>query len=1391
MQNKKKEEVKVVDELSQLLEELSSPNIIEQLKQQQLQKSQQQQLQKKVDPHPQQPQKQEEPPKTISLIASTNVESIDSNSAAGSPNLSHHNLANCTDNESTNSISSLNKEISMESLKPVSENSPLPQSIRRPLSTLKPLPKLVIPKDDEIEEDDETSSDSSSSFSSEDDSNDESDQEIPTITTTTTPTTEETISTPNYHHNEEKGRKRSVLSESSPTAGLLNSSSRLPYHRVGSIRLKVSQVLEEEFKLQAEFEEQEQKRSSLLLNQPPLPLPEQTIENNNNNNNIDNSTFNDLKSSTSTLSSSPNNETDSQLQQTSPPQPTATETITITTTTITTTILTPITITPDPNQSTSSATTPNTTTSPISSAEQQHQQNEKVEQLKNQVFAQLNELENLSKPSSSPPTANNNSLRLSQGIQPSPLRLSQNLEIPLSNSERPKTTSRVSSEMRLTAIPARFNRPRKESIADRWDIGRKSPRRSLTLNMQRIGEEFEVMRNVIKMPNPNLEKMLVHISIMDQSYKVVHVTEDFHVKDLVLLFCDKLGLVQTEFFSLSESTPDGSDRWLDPMKLIKDAGVKNLSKLVMKIRYFKQPKRLSDPRAIHLYYIQIQQSVVSGTYPCSEAMSLRLAALQFYITFGPYDREKHITGFLDRDVLESLIPKNFFFDHSDEYLQKRIFTLHSQIKCSSIIEAKLRYIDLAYKIPTYGVTAFQIHDGIRENNINRHKRTFCVAEDGILISRKDRQGFDFINYKEIINYAITTRGFRIQITPNSVTSNTSENMSFDCTSYEQSNNIVDLISSYMYFNQHAESPNTSAGNSPNNMKRNTPTSITPFTLTPSVSSHSTSSHQNTLHSNLSGLIPLFQPPKQRFRNDPLKSRLEIFKINYLQLCQNFHTKPIYKLIDQIDKVLDKEGSFRNGLFYENIELSGLDLRGSDLSFIADALKDAMNISNDEGENIVENLNITTLDFSNNPDLATAEAFEPLKILMTCNTIRHLNLKCIGLTSKSLMPLITIIEKYPQLETIQVGKNKIYDTGLRLILKAIKNYNQSIQTIGVDEINLGDVGCTIIERLLTNNKSVVSIDLSKNKITESGFKVIFEGLKKNNQLQEMNISGNPIQARYMNKFIKWLSQNNSSLSKLSISSTTLNSSSGSEINKVLVSNACHIRYLDVSQNNLGVSGTKNVIKGVVNNNTIQELSLSANKINFRACNELCQSLELSPTCSKLYLRYCELASKSLIRIGKMLELNTTLNTLDLSMNKISKSASHIIGQSLQKNRYIEDLYLTQCQMDYKDIQGVLKGVKTNQSLKKLFLDVNPLGKKSLPLIVEVINSNSTLEVITLRNIDITAKDILSFLQKLNTTTTIKTINLLENVSTSQNSIPSTIKNSINDQLKRLYHINIQF
>eukprot|EP00026_Physarum_polycephalum_P016008 Phypoly_transcript_16829.p1 GENE.Phypoly_transcript_16829~~Phypoly_transcript_16829.p1 ORF type:complete len:279 (+),score=38.43 Phypoly_transcript_16829:121-837(+) len=134
-------------------------------------------------------------------------------------------------------------------------------------------------------------------------------------------------------------------------------------------------------------------------------------------------------------------------------------------------------------------------------------------------------------------------------------------------------------------------------------------KRASTYGMARIDPEkegYQLQREVRK-PTAGLPKLLLTIYLIDGSNKLVVATEDFRVQDLLYAFAEQLDLKQTDFFYLSlvyDKNPDVY-RWLNPQKTLRDEGVQGNSYIILKIKYFKLPKKLFDPVAVHLYYLQV------------------------------------------------------------------------------------------------------------------------------------------------------------------------------------------------------------------------------------------------------------------------------------------------------------------------------------------------------------------------------------------------------------------------------------------------------------------------------------------------------------------------------------------------------------------------------------------------------------------------------------------------------------------------------------------------------------------------------------------------------------------------------------------------------------------
>ena len=101
-----------------------------------------------------------------------------------------------------------------------------------------------------------------------------------------------------------------------------------------------------------------------------------------------------------------------------------------------------------------------------------------------------------------------------------------------------------------------------------------------------------------------------------------------------------------------------------------------------------------------------------------------MAALQCHIQYGKYDSSNHTPGFL---TLTDFIPKVYT---SVRHVEALICNEHQRLLDIDKEEAKYKYIQLCYSLPTFGITFFLVQErrkkmdtlrllGVGRNNVVR------------------------------------------------------------------------------------------------------------------------------------------------------------------------------------------------------------------------------------------------------------------------------------------------------------------------------------------------------------------------------------------------------------------------------------------------------------------------------------------------------------------------------------------------------------------------------------------------------------------------------------------------------------------------------------------------
>jgi len=281
--------------------------------------------------------------------------------------------------------------------------------------------------------------------------------------------------------------------------------------------------------------------------------------------------------------------------------------------------------------------------------------------------------------------------------------------------------------------------------------------------------------------------------MLDGSVKTVLVDESQPISNLMVVICTKIGITNHDEFSLvrnyvdegpySSGTMTGTmslrrrDRtldpkmeqlkkklktdddldWVDHAKTLREQGIDpDEETLLLRRKFFFSDHNVDsrDPVQLNLLYVQARNAIIAGSHPVTVQEAATFAGLQCQIQFGDFVESKHKPGFLD---LKEFLPKDY---SKNKGVEKRVNGEHRRQVGLSELEAKVRYVQLARSLKTYGVTFFLVKEKMKGKN-KLVPRLLGVTKDSVL--RLDEKT------KEIVKTWPLTTVKRWAASPNSFT----------------------------------------------------------------------------------------------------------------------------------------------------------------------------------------------------------------------------------------------------------------------------------------------------------------------------------------------------------------------------------------------------------------------------------------------------------------------------------------------------------------------------------------------------------------------------------------------------------------------------------------------
>jgi Ran GTPase-activating protein (RanGAP) involved in mRNA processing and transport len=328
-----------------------------------------------------------------------------------------------------------------------------------------------------------------------------------------------------------------------------------------------------------------------------------------------------------------------------------------------------------------------------------------------------------------------------------------------------------------------------------------------------------------------------------------------------------------------------------------------------------------------------------------------------------------------------------------------------------------------------------------------------------------------------------------------------------------------------------------------------------------------------------------------------------------------------------------------------------------------------------------------------------------QLIYKADRISRLNLARNNLGDLGIEILMKAIKNSMSLISLNISSNNITYKGGQIIFEDLSE-QQSIIDLNISSIegtnrnHLNYLGVINIEKFFNKNKYIEKLNLSGNSIKDEGFISICKALKDNKNLEILNISNNDIHSQ-------GLTQGLNLITSCKITSLNLSQNKLQDTGIKILSNSLqffpNLCKLNLSYCGFEFNGFEYLIKSLSSFKTISNLNISGNNLKSKNFEKIRSFLE-SNSIKNLNIAKCSLGNDSANILGDCLSNNETIRKLNISGNKISDIGFKSFVKIFSHNSNIECFDCSQNLITDASAKNLVNYIKYNQHLKKLIFSI---------------------------------------------------------------------------------------
>ena len=340
--------------------------------------------------------------------------------------------------------------------------------------------------------------------------------------------------------------------------------------------------------------------------------------------------------------------------------------------------------------------------------------------------------------------------------------------------------------------------------------------------------------------------------------------------------------------------------------------------------------------------------------------------------------------------------------------------------------------------------------------------------------------------------------------------------------------------------------------------------------------------------------------------------------------------------------------------------------------------------------------LTVLSLAHNP--LTSAGLEPLVDALSSESsqspslLRELNLSDTKLGSKGATVVASILRTNTSLRTLNLSKNDLGPKGIQRLAPAIGSHVK-LKHIDLSYNNMKLRGATLLAQALQESSSsqnnnhdrrrhsnciderdydddetpgLKSVVLTCNRIGPQGIQALCDVLKFDRTIESLSVGKNEASPEG-GAFLAYLLKSNYTLRSLDVHDNQIGPDAASLLVEQLVEDNQTLERIDLSYNNIGQQGTRDLAETLMKNESLSECVLDGNQIDDEGAISLVQALDYNQTLRSISLRHNQIQNDGAFAISNALGKSSSQIHINYDDNPIGSEGRSSLAHSSQLNR----------------------------------------------------------------------------------------------------------------------------